>query len=680
MSAIDLLRRAAGKSPGYLARRGLQEIRRRAFSRSFARRLRDLTPSAVAREAGAGSLLELWRGQASGAFRLSAGDRERLREAYRGPYAAQGTALRARVEKILLHEFDLLGSGPTRLGPDIDWHRDFKSGRRWDLLPSERIDFVEPDRDSDIKVPWELSRGQHLTALGRGWVVDRDERAPAEFERQVRSWIRGNPVGLGVNWACAMDVALRAVSWIWALGLLDDAPLPAEFVEEALFSLYLHGLWIPEHLEMGEVNGNHILSDALGLVACGTVFRDTPAGKGWLETGARLLEEEILRQVDEDGVDFEGSVAYHRLVLEIFLVGARFLETAGRPVSARYLGRLEAMLGFVHAYMTPDGLSPVIGDADDGRALVLGETEIRDHRYLLSTGAALFGRAEWKERAGGFWEDSLWLLGAQARDRFEALPARADDSSRGFAASGFYALRSPAHTLFVDAGPVGFRGRGGHGHNDCLSFEWHAAGRPLLTDSGTYVYTASPQWRNRFRSTEFHNTIRVDGREINRFPSPLALWSLKNDARPVGVRFEPGGERDVLEAGHTGYQRLQDPVTLRREFEFDRRNPRLFLRDRAEGRAEHLIEFYFHAAPGSQPSRVSDSAVAFRWEDGGEVRLEKVSGPSILWEAVSGWSSPSYGVKTERPVWKASARLRLPIRIDWALSFRASPGAAGAPL
>lgn len=614
------------------------------------------------------SLSDLWSRLPSGAFRPAPTERESLQRLYRGPYAGEREALRRRTERILAHEFDLLGSGPTALGPEIDWNRDFKSGRKWDLLPSEAIDCAEPGRDSDVKVPWELSRCQHLTALGRAWVIERDPRLPVEFEAQVRSWIRQNPVGLGVNWASTMDVALRAVSWIWALGLFDDAPLSEPFREEVLLALYRHGHWIPERLEMGEVNGNHLLSDALGLAACGTLFREAEAGKRWLDLGSRLLEQGIGEQVEEDGVDIEASVSYHRLALEIFLVGARFLESAGAPVSGPYRKKLAKMLDFVDAYATPEGLAPVVGDADDGRALVLGETHIRDHRYLLSTGCAWLGDSRWKRRAGKFWEDSLWLLGSGGADCFHLLRDPEADSSRFFENSGFLVVRSPRQYAFVDAGPAGFRGRGGHGHNDCLSFEWHADGRPLLTDSGAYVYTASPEWRNRFRSTAFHNTIRVDSEEINRFPSALALFSLRDDARPVGVRWAPGIDSDVFEAGHTGYRRLADPVTVRRRFEFDRRRPDLRLADSLEGKREHLVEFFFHAAPGAQPVRLSESGVGFRWPDGRQVRIDKSSGPEIAWENRPGWFSPSYGVKIERPIWVASANARLPLTFGWMLS------------
>ena len=55
--------------------------------------------------------------------------------------------------RLLAHRFDLLGSGPAELGPRIDWHRDFKQGRRWPLVHHTRIRTSYGD-GSDIKVPW----------------------------------------------------------------------------------------------------------------------------------------------------------------------------------------------------------------------------------------------------------------------------------------------------------------------------------------------------------------------------------------------------------------------------------------------------------------------------------------------------------------------------------------------
>ena len=45
------------------------------------------------------------------------------------PEHAQRT--RAAAEQAMQHVVNLLGSGPTHLGPRIDWHRDFKTGLAW---------------------------------------------------------------------------------------------------------------------------------------------------------------------------------------------------------------------------------------------------------------------------------------------------------------------------------------------------------------------------------------------------------------------------------------------------------------------------------------------------------------------------------------------------------------------
>jgi hypothetical protein len=671
MRLVNLVRRAARKSPAFVARRAALEVRKLVSVRRLRRRLAGLTAADVAASAGCASLDELFqRAWARGILLPSDGCRG-LAQLHAGELASDVDRIRARAARALAREVDLLGSGPVRLGDPIDWHTDFKSGRRWPAAPSGGIDFAELDRPSDVKVPWELSRCQHFAALAQSWVASRDAAAADELIRQATSWIDANPEGVGVNWACTMEVGLRAVNWIYALGLTADAPVSPAARERVLLSLFRHGLWIPEHLEIGEINGNHYISDLLGMVACGALFSATPDGRLWLARGRTLLEQEIRLQVAEDGVDCEASVPYHRLVLEIFLTAALLLERAGQPVSPGYRARLEKMFGFVEAYLTPEGLSPVVGDADDGRVLVLGDRDIRDHRYLLGIGAALFGRREWLERAGDASRDAVWLLGPEAMAAAgpAGLKPRATEgadrhTSVAFPHSGFYILRSPRQYLFVDAGPVGFKGLGGHGHNDCLSFEWHADGRPLLTDSGLFVYTASPEWRNRFRSTAFHNTIRVDGEEINRLLPDGSLWGLRNDAHPIDVRFVPGGAADVLDAAHTGYRRLADPVTVKRRFELDRTGVALTIHDRLEGRAEHTIEVFFHAAPGVAVSTVRGSDPAA----GATLAIE--ADTAVEWREIEGWFAPSYGIKVPRTTLCATIRTRLPWEATWRMTVR----------
>jgi hypothetical protein len=181
------------------------------------------------------------------------------------------------------------------------------------------------------------------------------------------------------------------------------------------------------------------------------------------------------------------------------------------------------------------------------------------------------------------------------------------------------------------------------------------------------VYTASPEWRNRFRSTAFHNTIRVDGEEINRLPSALALWSLRNDAVPFDVGLRAGEDEDELVAAHTGYRRLSDPISVSRKFSFDRTKARLVIRDRIAGAAPHQLEFFFHAAPGGKGETNADGSILLRWAGGLQVGITPRAPKAVSWRRVPGWFSPSYGIRLERESWIASVEAPLPFEAEWEL-------------
>src|SRR5207245_522722 len=112
---------------------------------------------------------------------------------------------------------------------------------------------------------------------------------------------------------------------------------------ELLASLYQHGLFIADNLERSDVNGNHYLSDAVGLVAVGVLFRGTTTGQKWLGAGRTILVDELPRQVYVDGVDHEMSVPYHRLVTELFLVGFLLARAAGKDAPPECWTLLERM-------------------------------------------------------------------------------------------------------------------------------------------------------------------------------------------------------------------------------------------------------------------------------------------------------------------------------------------------
>ncbi len=71
---------------------------------------------------------------------------------------------------------------------------------------------------------------------------------------------------------------------------------------------------------------------------------------------------------------------------------------------------------------------------------------------------------------------------------------------------GLAGLKNNSLYLGISITDVGQNGRGGHSHNDKLSYELYAEGIDYQCDPGTYVYTESLKWRNKFRSSLAHNS------------------------------------------------------------------------------------------------------------------------------------------------------------------------------
>jgi uncharacterized heparinase superfamily protein len=473
--------------------------------------------------------------------------------------------------RLLEGRIDLLGSGDRRpVRPDglPDWHRDWKSGLAW---PADRyhtdLTVVRGD-GSDVKLPWELSRCQHLLVLGQAFrlapfATDTDAArrlraaCAATARAHIEDWIRANPRGVGVNWTCAMEVAIRSVAWLAVLGLFRGAPqFDDAFLLDVARALWSHGRYIRCHLEVGSdgLTSNHYLADVAGLHALACGLGELRESEPWGAFARRALETEIERQVHPDGVDFERSLPYHRLVTEIFLHAGLLARAGGHAFSNAYHERLSRMLEFTASATRKDGSVPQWGDNDDGRWLPLdgyGTPAPHDHRHLLVLGGRFLGRDDLVAAGGSEGVEALWMLGPAVR-KAAADPFGRD--TRAFPDARYYLLRSADLHCAVPCGPVGTRGVGNHSHNDLFSVCVHAAGVEWIPDPGTGSYTGDPGLRDRLRSTSAHATLQLGTREQNALGEGLdGLFRLHERARPevTAWRSDPEGAR--LEARHHGF-------------------------------------------------------------------------------------------------------------------------------
>jgi hypothetical protein len=269
-----------------------------------------------------------------------------------------------------------------------------------------------------------------------------------------------------------------------------------------------------------------------------------------------------------------------------------------------------------------------------------GTWKPQDPRHLFGPAARLLGRVEWARDGGpwGEWETAWWGFDGSL------VPERAAAASPAlchFPQAGVTVMRRDRDYLLVTNGIVGTGGFGNHKHNDLLSFEYHAAGLPVIVDPGSYVYTSDPSARNLFRSTRSHNTLSVDGVEQNDFKTEW-LFRMFEQSNPEHLHVD--GRADVLEyrGRHRGYERLPEPIIHERRFHFSRDNGALTIVDVLQGRGTHRLEWHFHFAPGVTIA-IAEPDVVHVAASGARLQLTAPAG--LTSTIATGWYSPSYGVR-----------------------------------
>ncbi|HPQ22143.1 MAG TPA: heparinase II/III family protein, partial [Saprospiraceae bacterium] len=232
------------------------------------------------------------------------------------------------------HRFDILGSGIVRVDP-IDWHTDFKTRFTWRKgIFYKKYIKVDLSNSADIKVVWELSRCHQLIWLGEAYLISHDEKYAKEVINQIEHWIEENPLMYSINWTCSMEVAIRAVNWIYALNMVISARcIKEDFIKKVYKSLYEHGFFIFNNFEKTfPYASNHYAANICGLLFISQFFDNLKAGNRWFDFAINEYYYEIRNEILPTGVHFERSISYHRLMVELFFYTYLMVSRTGNPV------------------------------------------------------------------------------------------------------------------------------------------------------------------------------------------------------------------------------------------------------------------------------------------------------------------------------------------------------------
>lgn len=335
----------------------------------------------------------------------------------------------------------------------------------------------------------------------------------------------------------AYSMALHIPNVLIALELFGDA-VELDFREKVYCELYSQYVYLQAHKEK-HLFANHYFEDLKALIIASYLFRDDKKLDCYLNAFKKQCDEQILA----DGVHYELSLMYHKLIMEDLMRIGMLAKQTDFPECKWIIPLIQKMTDACYSLEKGIGRTPLFNDAGDNVAKTC---------------------------------EQLCLA---AENQYGLNPVQKD----AFEASGYYKLYDGNRALIFDAGKMGVDYQPAHGHCDCLSFELSVDGKPLFVNSGTYEYQGD--LRKYFRKTCAHNTVEINGHEQSQ------CWGGFRVGKRILKVF--GKLRDgIVEGGYRNYRGEEHRRTI------TLKGGVLEVTDSINAQDGIQVKSYLHIAPG----------------------------------------------------------------------------------
>jgi hypothetical protein len=579
---------------------------------------------------------------------------------------AEAEALLADADRICAGQLTLFAGKRFDVGALPEWNRDPATGIAAPTMFAGDIDVTRRELVGDIKHLWELNRHLQLVRLAQAALIAQVDQQPGYLRTlaaQLRGWLDQCPPNTGPNWTSSLEMGIRLINWslLWQLvggdaGALFAGAEGRRLRTDWLHSVHAHCAGIARHLSRHSSANNHLIGELAGLYLASATWPCWDASDRWRARAVRELEAQAQLQFSPDGVNREQAFAYQIFSAEFLFLAGLAGQAWDQPFSPAYWESLRRGLRFLRSVRDVGGRMPMVGDADDGIVFRLGPGAEDRAQQLLALGDAVFNEGQGGQEGQAGSAGVRWLLhmfpgarpqlpGAQSGAGFEwAFP------DGGYLLFGADFGQPREIKGMLDCGPLGYLGIAAHGHADALAMTLSVAGEQCLVDPGTYSYWREREWRDYFRGTSAHNTVRVDGQDQS-VSGGRFMWLRKAACRIERMPVAP--DNFDFCGSHDGYLRLPDPVRHRRSVCFEAaqhsQTYTLVVRDELAARLPHRMELFWHFAPelevtlGSEGLRVRGRAFEMRMQvSADEHSQELVRGSE---NPLLGWYSPSYEMK-----------------------------------
>ncbi len=454
------------------------------------------------------------------------------------------------------------------------------------------VDWLHNPSD-DLEWHIVLHKFFHAPGLVQMWNDTQDDRYLDLCKAHVLGWIGQVEPGF-----IAADVTGRRIrNWVYMLSLLGDAE--PGFRATAEFSLREQVEWLVDHLHPSR---NHRTLELFAVFIAGVWLGENC----WIDFALEALTENAQADFLTDGVHVELSSHYHCLALRNFTEAIELADDNDIRIPPIIRTAVDRACRFAHVLHKPDGLIPMLSDADTG-----------DYRSMLGARPEIASLELFPDAGYVFLRDKAACEGD---------------------AKGSY--------LVLDCGDIG---AGNHGHLDCLSIEFASQGRSLIVDPGRFTYNeaSDPNWRAAFRQTRAHSLVQIDGLDQTAYaqgPKRMKIRGPAPSARLVSAQ-DCGSMRMVIAEA----QSEQYPVLAARTIVAHDAGWWL-VHDRMTARSSHHYALLFQLDPQAQGrAHFIELGQGLRAILSPNLLIMPAASHAVKMTFEQGWIAPRYGERHMAP-------------------------------
>ncbi len=309
------------------------------------------------------------------------------------------------------------------------------------------------------------------------------------------------------------------------------------------------------------VPGNHQTRGMSALAMLSIIFRDFKDADLWRERSMKLLEEHMLKEINDDGFQFERSVHYHMSDIDNYYYVYQLAKISKVEVSIIWEQKLKSLFTTLTKIAYPDKSAPVLQDDTDNPW-----AEKNDISGAITLGYLLFEDPE----MGYFSSEKVdskmyWYLNEHQLSLLKNISkSEPTITSTSFPTTGYFIQRDGwkknDKMLIISAGldPE----KPDHQHGDMLGIQAMAYGKVILPNYQVRYSLADYEF---FKNSMVKNVALVDGelqgKDYKGNQGGSGFGKFGKLPNPKVITWNTSNKLDVFVGSHDGFRNKEVDYT-----------------------------------------------------------------------------------------------------------------------